>query len=346
MDWLENAAVVIENGSSQCKAGFAGEDGPRTVFPAKGFAYGALAFSHPVENGIVKNWEDMERVWDHVFREIRASPEEHPVLLTESPLNPKAEREKAAQVMFETYNIPGFYLIPSPQLSLHFPSVTAVVCELGDTVTHAAPAYEGYSIKHPIQRTEVGGRDVTIHLSNCFAERGYLFTTTSDLDAVQGIKEKHCYIEADDSSYISPSAGETTYQLPDGQDVILGNERSRAPEVLFQPSIAGKDEAGLHEAIYGAINKCDPELRHVLYRNIVLTGDTALLPGLVQRVQREIAALAPDGMKVKVRPPPFGKYSTWIGGSILASLSTFQDLWVTKQDYGEGGAEVVNRKCF
>ncbi|KAF6756161.1 actin protein 4, isoform b [Ephemerocybe angulata] len=285
--------------------------------------------------GIVKNWEDTERVWDHVFREIRASPEEHPVLLTESPLNPKAERVKAAQVMFETYNVPGFYLIPSPQLSLHIPSVTAVVCELGDTITHAAPVYEGYSIKHAIQRTKVGGRDVTIHLSNCFAERGYLFTTTRDLDAVQDIKEKHCYFEADDSLYINPSAGETTYQLPDGEDVVLGDE-----------SIAGKDDAGLQEAIYAAINKCDPELRQVLYRNIVLTGDTALLPGLVQRVQREIAALARDGMKVKVRPPPFGKYSTWIGGSVLASLSTFQDLWVTKEDYEEGGAEVVNRKCF
>ena len=71
-----------------------------------------------------------------------------------------------------------------------------------------------------------------------------------------------------------------------------------------------------------------------------------MYPGLSDRMQKEITALAPSSTKVKIIAPPERKYSVWIGGSILASLSTFQQMWISKQEYDESGPSIVHRKCF
>jgi actin beta/gamma 1 len=107
--------------------------------------------------------------------------------------------------------------------------------------------------------------------------------------------------------------------------------RFRAPEALFQPSLIGLESTGIHETTYNSIMKCDVDIRKDLYANIVMSGGTTMYPGIADRMQKEITALAPSSMKIKIVAPPERKYSVWIGGSILASLSTFQQMWVSKQ---------------
>ncbi|KAG9091320.1 actin [Ceratobasidium sp. UAMH 11750] len=302
----EVAALVIDNGSGMCKAGFAGDDAPRAVFPSivgrprhQGVMVGMgqkdsyvgdeaqskrgiLTLKYPIEHGIVTNWDDMEKIWHHTFyNELRVAPEEHPVLLTEAPLNPKANREKMTQIMFETFNAPAFYVAIQAVLSLYASGrTTGIVLDSGD---------------------------------------GEMQTATRS------------------------SALEKSYELPDGQVITIGNERFRAPEALFQPSFLGQESAGIHETTYNSIFKCDLDIRRDLYGNVVLSGGTTMYPGIADRMQKELTSLSPSSMKVKIVAPPERKYSVWIGGSILASLSTFQNLWCSKQEYDESGPGIVHR---
>ncbi|RAL51246.1 hypothetical protein DM860_010748 [Cuscuta australis] len=302
-----------------------GDNAPRVVFPnivdrprhatGKGQkdAYvgdetsrkrGMLSLKYLIEHGVVDNWDDMEKVWHHTFYEqLGVAPEDHLVLLTQNPFNPMANRVKMAEIMFETFTIPAFHIAMSAVLALYASGLTTGV------VVDSAKLVPGGEMK-----------------------------------VVRDVKEKLGYVALDYDKELETSKARSglkkSYELPDGKLITIGDERFRCPEALFRPSLVGLvDSTGIHETTYKSIMKCSDDGMENSLGNIVLSGGSTMFPGMAGRMSKEIEKLAPSGMEIKVVAPPERKYSAWIGGSILASISTFQKV-------AAGGFEKSRLNCY
>lgn len=368
--------VVIDCGSNTIKAGFAGDDAPRKIFPSQiGYSKnspinlamdeknyyvgeeakerrGRLQIKYPFHDSLVADWRDAENTWSYTFfNALKVCPEEVFAVITESPMNPKKYREKTMETLFELFNLEGVYLASKSLLSLYSTGrTTGCVIDSGKGTTFTVPIYEGYSSPHTMISLNVGGRHLDSHLNDILFKKGYEFTTPLELELLSEIKEKLCSVSNGkkdintkerklDSEY-------KTYYLPDDSVVRLGIEKQQVPEILFNPKIIGLNEPGVHDNCFKSIMKTNTEIRAEMFENIVLAGGNTLFEGLKTRLSSEIEDVAPTKTKIKVIDNPERLYSSWIGGSIIGNIDTFQYLCITRKEYEEAGAKIVNDKIF
>ena len=364
--------VIIDNGSASIKACFNGDDYPRSVFPSvvgkpkyiTSPAYrdlrfvgddtyakaGVLILKYPIEKGIVTSWDDMEEIWKHTFnKELKIDPSDHPIVITESLSNPKANREKTAQIMFETFDVPAYYSGSQEIFSVFSTGRTSgLSCSIGKDSYQCISIFECYTIPHSFNKVDIGGNNLTSYLQIMLNERGYTFTTLAERLIVEDIKEKHCYVALDYNTELtkakSSSELDASYTLPDGNVITIADERFRIPELLFQPKMKDLNYQGIDKIIVDSITKCDSDLHSTLFNNIVLSGGSSMFEGLPERVENDIRKLSPKGQKVKIIAPPERKYGSMIGASIFASLAIFPQQVCTRDEYNDYGPGCVHHR--
>ncbi len=371
----EMTPIVIDSGSALIKAGFAGEAAPRGVFPSivgtpryQGIMVGMgqkdsylgheaqsksgiLNLTWPIRRGCVTDWGAMEKIWGYIFHDqLGVASEDHAVVLTAAPFVAKADRERMAEAMFETFNVPSLWIAGAPQMALSAGGrTTGVVLDCGGGVSCVAPIYRGDTLHAGVMGLALGGVDLTEYLMKMLTDRGYSFTTAAEREIVRSLKEALCYVAPDfDQELLSASmdgAIERSYPLPDGQEIVVRSERFGCPEALFRPHLVGVASAGVQAALHTSITACDEAIREELYANIVLAGGSTRFPGLADRLQAELSALAPAGTTVHVIAAPDRDLSSWIGASQLASASASAGMWISRQEYDEHGPAIVHQKC-
>eukprot|EP01138_Halocafeteria_seosinensis_P014387 gb/GECG01014688.1/.p1 GENE.gb/GECG01014688.1/~~gb/GECG01014688.1/.p1 ORF type:complete len:379 (+),score=35.38 gb/GECG01014688.1/:1-1137(+) len=373
----DTQAVVIDNGTWTCKAGFANEQLPRSDFrtvvgtvrhpqssPGSNrrdhyvgsdaqSKHGILSLSNPIDSGIITNWEEMEQIWHHTFyNELRVAPDDdRPVLLSEAPLNTKSNRERMAEVMFESFDVPALYIGMQAVLSLYTTGrTTGIILDCGEGITDCVPIYEGFALPHAITQLDVAGADLTDYLLRILQEREHNPDLAQKQDIVRQIKETRTYVALDPETHSATSTGNAAvareYKLPDGGVIHIGDEIFRAPEALFKPKLLGKiNHIGVHQGIFRTIMACHGSIQRELCSNLALSGGSTMFSGFPERMAKELGALV-SGYKVEMASLKQRKYLPWIGGSMVSSLSTFSDMWISKDSYEEEGPVVIYRSSF
>mmetsp|Transcript_71860 Transcript_71860/g.126600 ORF Transcript_71860/g.126600 Transcript_71860/m.126600 type:complete len:395 (-) Transcript_71860:275-1459(-) len=372
---VHDNAVILDSGGGTIKAGFGGDDCPRIIVPTcAGLPKGKqdiktadtfvctqatkrkeeLDLTYPIQNGLIQDWDAMERIWEHLYLDclkVQSDDPNTPVLLTEPALNPKENREKMCQIFFEKFKVPALYVSVAPVLSVYASGrTTGIVIEAGQSTCHTVPIFEGFSLFHSILQLDFGGTHLTEYLKGVLADSGVSFHPAHETEICSFLKEKLCSVAQDYPASQQQAEGPLRHVLPDGTEINIGPERYTCCEALFSPQVYGsatsdRVKKGLAATAIDSIKKCDPDITALLYGNVVLSGGTSMFKGMQDRTLKELVDLAP-AEKIKVFASTERKYATWIGGSILASLPTFQDFWVTRSEYEEQGVQVVHRNCF
>jgi actin-related protein 2 len=316
-----------------------------------------LDVKYPMENGVVRNWDDMCHVWDYTFgpQKLDVDPQDCKILLTEPPMNPKSTREKMLQVMFEQYGFHSVNIAVQAVLTLYAQGLmTGVVVDSGDGVTHICPVFEGYVMHNLTRRLDVAGRDITRYLIKLLLLRGHAFNHSADFQTVQRMKEKFCYV-AYDVEQEQKLAEETTclsriFECDDGRMIRIGGERFEAPEVLFQPHLIDIEKPGIGEMLFNVIQSADIDLRLELYKHIVISGGTTMYPGFPSRLERELKQMYFQKVlkgdkdnyrkfKIRIEAPPRRRHLVFTGGAVFAQLMRDRDAdyWISKAEYEEKG---------
>ncbi|VVC28833.1 Actin family,Actin, conserved site [Cinara cedri] len=370
------STIICDNGSYLLKAGFAGDDFPRAIIPtivgtprkqmnitgyglramyAGEFAVeniGILDINRPIVYDDIQDWDAMENIWYHMYYEnLLVPPEDFNILHTEGINNPIENRKKLMEIMFELFNVPNAALIPKLVLPLYGNGkTTGLSIDSGFKQTHVVPIYEGYPLRHAMRSMPIGGQHITKYLMKQLNDRGYSFTTSKSWEEIREIKEKMCYCALDFEKEISTFSKnkEQQYKLPDGMIVSIKTEAFKSPEILFNPALFDieNEQGGLHDIVQSSCSACNINEQSTMYENIVLAGGTSKFPFLTERLESMLKKLNLSTTKIKITARPERKYSTWIGGSILASISTFSKVWISKSEYEERGQEIIQEKCI
>ncbi|KAK3580594.1 hypothetical protein CHS0354_002694 [Potamilus streckersoni] len=358
--------VIIEIGSDTTRAGIAGDDAPSVCFPSVvgrpadgglGSLVGndimvdraGLKLSCPIERGSVRSWEDIEIIWNYIFREkLRVAPEVQNILLLQAPVTPNADREKVAQIMFETFKVPAIYIGNQAVLSLYATGRrSGLVVDSGHEFSHVTPVFEGFPIQEATLHLECAGKDLGMYLTTVLNEKGVSLSPDADIDIIKEMKEKLCYVAPDHDQEIKKAQEGSlnkSYQLPTGNVITIGEERFRCPEALFTPQNLGKNIEGLHKAALSSIMKTEIDVRKEMYRNILLTGGSTLFPGFPERLKKEIDNMCPPAAHVNIIARADRRNLAWTGGSLLAGQDFFQKNWLRKTEYEEAGHNIVHLK--
>ena len=364
--------IIIDTGTGYCKSGFSTEEFPSSIIPwlvgrpkyssgRVGFEKkkffvgneaaaisGVLNMNNPISYGVVNNWDDIEKMLGFIFSsELKVEPSEYNILLSETPMNPKENKEKLAQIMFENFNVQGLYIELESLLSLFSAGKdTGISVDLGDGISHFVPIYFGCSLPHAIKRINLAGRDLTEYMEKLLGKKGYSFSTMAEKEIIKDIKEKSCYISNNNYENEINNIKNFLYELPDGNSIEIKEERIKCPEILFNPKIINNEENNIIQNCFEAIEKCDNDIKKDMYKCIVLSGGCSMIDGLEERFYKEIKNIVNDDVKneIKLVTGSDKKYGVWTGGALL-SMSGFELKWITKPEYEEFGDLIVHKKC-
>ena len=369
--------IVIDIGSSEVKAGFSGEEKPKIIFKnyfgepkykkiLKGANeqfigedcdkyYGLMKISYPVNHGIFQKEQDILTILNHLFSKLGINSEikDHPFLITEPILNPYYNRENIAHTLLDNLGAPAIFFASQPILSLFSTAATSgTVLESGEGVTQSCVVYEGYSIPCSYERYNYGGKDVTLYLRDFLKKRGYHFYNSSEVKLFNEIKEKLCYIENIkrnmNINYDDNNKEITKYYLPDGSNIDIGDEKIKAPELLFNPELIGKEYLSFDDMVINSINKADIDLRNQSYENIWISGGNTSFKELNKRLVQEIKNKVDKNLKVnvleneKIKP----QHRCWVGGNVISILEIFKKMWVTRSEWNEKGSGIIHIKTI
>ncbi|KAM4874800.1 actin-like protein 9 [Thomomys bottae] len=367
-----NGAVVIDTGSSTCKVGFAGHPKPTytvaTIMgcqPKKQSTTGQteletfigevarlnpeLRLVQPIRSGIVVDWEAAELIWRHVLEhDLQVSPKDHPLLFSDPPFSPATNREKLVEVAFESLQSPRMYVASQSVLSVYaHGKISGLVVDTGHGVSYTVPVFQGYNLPNAIERLDLAGNHLTAFLAEMLLGSGF-HLRQQDLDTVENIKHQYCYVASDfKKQRESDQDCKKSLKLPDGRTVTLGKELFQCPELLFHPpEIPGLSPVGLPCMARQSLLKVPQDLREDIARHVLLCGGSSLFAGFENRFRAELLQAMPPEQQVVVLAQPNRNFSVWIGGSILASLRSFQSCWILREQYEEQGPHIVYRKCY
>jgi len=388
MDSQGRKIIVCDNGTGFVKCGYGGSNFPAHIFPSlvgrpilrstakignielKDLMIGdeaselrsMLEVSYPMDNGIVRNWDDMISLYNYTFgqEKLNLDPKNCKILLTEPPMNPTKNREKMVEVMFEQFQFHGLYIAIQAVLTLYAQGLqTGVVVDSGDGVTHICPVFDGFALPHLTRRLDIAGRDITRYLIKLLLLRGYAFNHSADFETVRLMKEKLCYvgydIEQEQKLALETTVLVEQYQLPDGRVIRVGGERFGAPEALFQPHLINVEGVGIAELLFNTIQAADIDTRPEFYKHIVLSGGSTMYPGLPSRLEREMKQLYLERIlkgdveklakfKIRIEDPPRRKHMVFMGGAVLAEImKDKQEFWMSRAEYQEQGTRVLQK---
>ncbi|KAL4097230.1 hypothetical protein QTP88_022036 [Uroleucon formosanum] len=338
-----------------------------------------------MKDGMIDDWDLFEKILDYSYSKcLQTESQYHPVLFTESPLNIRSKREKLVELMFEKYNVPATFLGKNAVLAaFSCGRSTGIVIDSGATHTSAIPVHDGYVIPSAIVKSPLGGDFISMQCRQFLKDNEIEVVPHYMVAQKEQVKEKekpvwtkkhtlpdvttswhnymckaviqdlkHSILQVSEGPYderIISALPTSHFEFPNGYNQEFGNERFKIPEALFDPSASmGGSMLGVSHIVTTSVGMCDVDVRPALYNNVIVTGGNSFLQGFPERLNRDLSARIPASMRLKLIAPNGSterRFGAWIGGSILASIGTFQQMWISHQEFKEGGKSQIDRKC-